>query len=266
MINGKQYVQFMENSFGEKAILIKDLPRDVPAKVLDFGCGSGFLTKAIAIEYPNLDVVGYDISDEMWAIADQEPILANCTFTDELELDDKFDFIIFSSVLHEVSRPIALVENMFLFYLNTGGEIRIRDGLMGDERHGTPSSLVLRNGEKAFEFFLALFYHATEEVLDFFVNDEEESVLTFNKETVQGSPAQIHEFMNKYTWGLDSLPREAKEIVGRFKENSFSASFLNCYLKEKRLLTNYSYFEHIDLLLEEPAPRWATQIYFRFKK
>lgn len=42
---------------------IKDLHQDDPEEIADFGCGPGALTRAVSEEFPNSDIIGYDIDD-----------------------------------------------------------------------------------------------------------------------------------------------------------------------------------------------------------
>ena len=84
-------------------------------KVLDVGCGIGFVSQL----YPNFDVTGIDISDEMlkrnphkWLKAPAEAI----PFP-----DDTFDFVICRSLLHHLEIPAKGLAEMYRV-LKPGGK------------------------------------------------------------------------------------------------------------------------------------------------
>ena len=73
--------------------------RKAVTKILDVGCGTGFVSQL----YPNFDIVGIDISDEMlarnpykWVKAPAEAI----PFP-----DGTFDFVVVRSLLHHLEKP-----------------------------------------------------------------------------------------------------------------------------------------------------------------
>ncbi len=76
-------------------------------KILDVGCGIGFVSQL----YPNFDIVGIDISDEMlkrnpfkWHKAPAEAI----PFP-----DNHFDYVVCRSLLHHLENPVAGLREMF---------------------------------------------------------------------------------------------------------------------------------------------------------
>lgn len=84
-------------------------------KILDVGCGIGFVSQL----YPNFDIVGIDISDEMlkrnphkWQKAAAEAI----PFP-----DNHFDFVVCRSLLHHLDKPEIGLKEMYRV-LKTGGK------------------------------------------------------------------------------------------------------------------------------------------------
>ena len=76
-----------------------------PAKILDFGCGVGALSSALARRRPDDGIDGYDVSSE--SLDRVEPDLrARGLFTDTLEdLRRDYDLIVLSNVMHHI--PVA---------------------------------------------------------------------------------------------------------------------------------------------------------------
>lgn len=72
-------------------------------KILDYGCGIGILSRAIAKAFSNVTVHGFDISSESIAYANQMEHGENLIFTSSLEqLDQDYDLCICCCVLHHV--------------------------------------------------------------------------------------------------------------------------------------------------------------------
>jgi ubiquinone/menaquinone biosynthesis C-methylase UbiE len=84
-------------------------------KVLDVGCGIGFVSQL----YPNFDITGVDISDEMLKRNPFKHLKApaeNLPFP-----DDHFDFVICRSLLHHLEEPLIGLKEMFRV-LKPGGK------------------------------------------------------------------------------------------------------------------------------------------------
>ncbi|MGA2916330.1 MAG: class I SAM-dependent methyltransferase [Sedimentisphaerales bacterium] len=71
--------------------------------ILDFGCGVGKLTGLLAKDFRRSRVVGYDISKESIAVAEEENAgLKNIHFINEFTNEQKYDFIIVANVFHHI--------------------------------------------------------------------------------------------------------------------------------------------------------------------
>lgn len=88
-----------------KAVYIDQLLGTASAKILDFGCGVGILSVALAQQRPRDVIHGYDVSS---ASLDQvAPELRSCgLFTSKLEeLHRDYGLIVLSNVMHHIPPP-----------------------------------------------------------------------------------------------------------------------------------------------------------------
>lgn len=82
-------------------------------RVLDVGCGSGYLTARIADAGHATDVVGVDVSEESIAVARRRETTASFHVADAFALEyppDSFDVLIFGDVLEHFEQPERLLE------------------------------------------------------------------------------------------------------------------------------------------------------------
>jgi len=71
--------------------------------ILDFGCSVGKLTGLLAKDFRRSSVLGYDISSESLAVAEEENAgLKNIHFTNEFPEGQMYDFIIAANVFHHI--------------------------------------------------------------------------------------------------------------------------------------------------------------------
>ena len=191
--------------------------------ILDVGCGSGVMLKALEIENPNAILTGLDLNidainslkkyNDKWK-------LYHMDFMDLKKV--KFDTIIFSSILHEISsynsdlekrfteEPIleALVKSNDL--LDENGTIIIRDGLL--------SPVEERNIVRRIKFFNqkdAIWLYRFQKDFRGFdninINTQIDRIDDSNYLVAEGF---LKEFLCKYTWGPESYPREINERFG----------------------------------------------------
>jgi 2-polyprenyl-3-methyl-5-hydroxy-6-metoxy-1,4-benzoquinol methylase len=97
-----------------------------PAKILDFGCGVGSLSDALATQRPQDQIHGFDVSAE--SLNHVAPDLKNRgLFTSDLgELHRDYDLIVVSSVLHHITpeRRQATINDLAA-RLSCGGRILV---------------------------------------------------------------------------------------------------------------------------------------------
>ena len=206
------YLQRMTNSIGNSsknmlAILIGD-----SKSVLDVGCGSGVLIKAISTINPSIRMVGIDINQAAVDECHKNGIEAvHMGLHEYVKTGKKFDCVIFSSVLHEFSsydeeRPFeegpiidALEDAKKL--LNPGGMIIIRDGVRaGKEWSKRNIKLQFKNPEDA-----ACIERFKKDFADYKREVSVEGILTAE---------DIKELLFTITWGEKSWPREIQERFG----------------------------------------------------
>jgi 2-polyprenyl-3-methyl-5-hydroxy-6-metoxy-1,4-benzoquinol methylase len=88
-----------------KAAFVERLLGGRPARILDFGCGVGTLSSALALRLPGVTIHGYDVSED--SLAQIEPTLRERgVFTSDLgALESGYSLIVISNVMHHI--PVA---------------------------------------------------------------------------------------------------------------------------------------------------------------
>jgi ubiquinone/menaquinone biosynthesis C-methylase UbiE len=100
----KTYSQWIERmkKFTDEILRFDLLKNNKQAKILDFACGTGYITKKLidSFDYPNLKVIAVDISEKMLEIAQSEINDLRCDFIRqdglgflEMEETEKYDAI-----------------------------------------------------------------------------------------------------------------------------------------------------------------------------
>lgn len=110
--------------------LLKEISFAPDAKILDFGCGDGKITKELAESVPFGEVTGVDISSFMIEIAKEKfpnKLYPNLTFIQSStetfsEISDMYDVITAFCVLHFVQDPVAILDH-FSAHLKKGGKL-----------------------------------------------------------------------------------------------------------------------------------------------
>ena len=212
-INFEEYVAKMENSHANKAIII---PYVKGGNVVDFGAGTGKLAEMIKSIKPTYRIVAVEKDPAM------RDRLHNAVGVDGVvewldEIYEPVDTIIFNSVLHEVesysfsplkteldqdsklvfSGDLVNVLKESLRVLSKGGRIIIRDGFL-DANH-TRFSARLLNDNFDVDYYIANYLYSDS--------------LSYSGNRIEGEFNEMKEFLNKLTWGMDSLPREINERI-----------------------------------------------------
>ncbi len=201
--NYKVYLERMTNSFDVTSK--GNIPKFVRGKTLDVGCGSGVLLEIL----PN--AIGIDLNPKAVNSCIARGLNAKCVALEDI--NEKFDTIVFSSVLHEFSsyddkNPFSVIPIMKALCdanskLNPGGQIIIRDGVEASEGKST---LIVRD-------------KSTIDAVEKYKNDSPVfkdtpiKIITFGN-MVTAPSKFLKEFMFTYTWGPDSYPREVNEKYG----------------------------------------------------
>ncbi len=88
------------------------------SKILDIGCGNGFLLKEISEHYQNCELHGIDISQNQLLYA--KNIKTYCIDIEKFETDEKFDFIFCMEVIGYANDQFQTIDKI-LSMLNTNG-------------------------------------------------------------------------------------------------------------------------------------------------
>lgn len=190
--------------------------------ILDVGCGSGVMLKALENENKNVKITGIDLNID--AINNlKENTKWKLYHIDFMNLNDlKFDTIIFSSILHEISsyhndlnkrfteKPILEAFQKSNLLLNDGGNIIVRDGLL--------SSVNERNNKLIISFNniedSAWLYRFQKDFKGFDNININKTITELENNKYLVSEGFLKEFLYTYTWGEESYQREINERFG----------------------------------------------------
>ncbi len=91
-------------------------------RFLEFGCGAGLGLSAIAAAHPHMRCTGFDISAHALALAEKNAVAAGSGVADRVTLlnglshslptEPTFDFILINDVLHDTTRPNAILQKL----------------------------------------------------------------------------------------------------------------------------------------------------------
>lgn len=202
--NSKRYLERMSKPLQEKLKLAKFIPAEAK-KFLDVGCADGTVTIALAEMFPQIQFVGIDINKEFIDLAKKNADgVKNITFEniylrEKLVQNEKFDVVMFCSVLHEffsygegISTVVKALSDAHEI-LNRGGILIIRDMILFDFMNS--SNLWI------------------EQIKTKIKNKIELTDLVANFEIIYGemvSTKQVNHFLLKYLYE-DNWQREAQE-------------------------------------------------------
>lgn len=191
-------------------------------RILDVGCADGVMLEKLREVCPQAELVGLDLCHESAEKARNKGFTVHEQTIEEYakeHIDDKFDGILFSSVLHEISSyadedrytefPIISALKAAKEMMSDDGIVVIRDGVQDS------------NPEKEISFK----FKKPEDIkwIEMFTNSRVGKLYCgelFTKLNYQDSiwitclTGILREFLFKYTWGEDSWERESNEVVG----------------------------------------------------
>lgn len=209
--------------------LIPFLTKD-DRKILDVGCGSGFMLEALEKANPEAQLTGVDLNYE--AIRRLE--LLNKPWklyhSDFLKFKGKnYDSVIFSSILHEISSynddqskrftSVPIKESMEKTYdvLHDGGSIIIRDGLMVPETARDNQLLITFSNPDDADWL----YKFRDEFKGFRNTNINTDIFNSYPNEYLVSEGFLKEFLYTYTWGPESYHREINERFGILERNEW---------------------------------------------
>ena len=221
--NCEKYYDRMTNSASKSTKgLIPSLVRG--DKVLDVGCGSGVMLEMLRDK--GINAKGIDNNKCAIDTCRSKGFDAELCDLAKLDIEEKFDTIIFSSVLHEIGSYSG--ENPFSTYvirnvleiakrhLSDNGIIIIRDGLEADPIFNDEIRVKMTHkAADKFEEFLRVHPPIKYKVWRYNVRKEE------SYSVIKTEPRILKEFIFTYTWGDGSWYRESLEKFGYMNKSEW---------------------------------------------
>ena len=248
--NFEQYIDSMTDNLKYKLEVLKYIPNRSNLKVLDFGCGSGILSKHLKDYLVGCEIHALDSSKEMLKIA-KENDSAHLYFSSTEELEsNSYDAIILSSVLHEVSDKKLLMRILSeLVNKDNNGRIIIRDGYISDK--------------DCDKICYSTYMKDVEEAMDFYELAGNSLVgnlgISFCGNVMIGSAQDVRNFLQTYTWGFKSLHRE-KDELHIIKASDFEEfrDIVGCETYDIYPICQDDYFEHLKKIVNLSGDKWDT--------
>jgi len=91
--------------------LVETLQPQAGERILDLGCGDGFLTRKLAESGATL--VGVDASLQMVAAAKERGVDARCVSGEALSFDQEFDAVFSNAALHWMTDQDAVLQGVY---------------------------------------------------------------------------------------------------------------------------------------------------------
>lgn len=256
--NENKYLKTMNDAEESTKTSIVDYV--VGNSVADVGSGGGVMLNLLEQKYPNMEIIGTDISvnvlDVLNKKKEQEKHKWNVMQHNFVEkpLNKKVDSIIFSSILHEIFSYTEMNGKKFNLEsvtkaltnaydsLNEGGRIIIRDGVKTDSNGDLTITFKTPEGETFFNNFTKDFAG---------LSDVSHSSYGY-EHTVKGNVNFIREFLYTYTWGNESYSHEVQEQFGYMTLKEFKNFFQNlgANIIECKEFLEDGYYEHLKDLIE----------------
>ncbi|MDM5189826.1 malonyl-ACP O-methyltransferase BioC [Bacillus sp. DX4.1] len=93
-------------------------------RILELGCGTGYVTEQLAISFPNATITAVDFAESMVAVAKMrnhvESVTFRCEDIEKLTLNETFDVIISSATFQWLNDLQATVKNLYRHVYENG--------------------------------------------------------------------------------------------------------------------------------------------------
>lgn len=248
--NEEAYLETMNKAIDYKKVILDYIKGNT---VIDIGPGGGALMDLIESRYPEKNIIGVDISQNVIDALKRRKQLEkknwDVKYGDALNLVDyigrgQADTIIFCSILHEIYSYIEYEGRKFntktlekalksaFDILSAGGRIIIRDGIMTEPKEQYRRIKFLSS--EGIEFLQRY-------VKDFKGREISYTVVGQNEVLMKINDAM--EFLYTYTWGDDSYAHEVQEQFGYFTPSEYMAFIQNTLGESAKIIELRHYLQ-----------------------
>ncbi len=228
--NYNLYLERMSNSMKHSTKGLIPILAFTGNNILDVGCGSGIVMSEIEKINPKAKITGLDLNFDAILKLKQQHNNWNLIHEDFMKLNGyKFDTIIFSSILHEISSycednnkrfteiPIKEAFEKSYDLLDNNGSVIVRDGLLTDEEH-KDNKLIISFNNPEDNIWLYRFQYDFRGFDNLDINTK---IIDLGHYKYMVSEGFLKEFLCTYTWGEASYPREVNERFGILTKNTW---------------------------------------------
>lgn len=261
--NEDKYLSTMNDAADSKKSLVSYV---VGKSVVDVGSGGGVMLDLLEETYPDMQVIGTDISVSVINTLNKKKfdeghkwnVMRHNFVEAPLEDGMKVDNIIFSSILHEIFSYTDTAEGKFNIQsvkkalknaydsLKRGGRIIIRDGCKVGTHEHLAFTLLTREGEDFFNNYCRDFKGMPEYDRNNIVCSDDTRYGDCKMRVIADIDF-LREFLYTYTWGKESYVHEVQEQFGYFTlgefENFFKSMGANIIVAEN--IFEEGYYENL---------------------
>lgn len=245
--------------------------------IVDVGSGGGVLLDEMERRFPDAEVIGTDVSENVIETLNARRTTENRKWTavrhdfTKAPFPRKVDCVVFSSVLHEICSYVKTENGRFdlgsirkalanaASSLNEGGRILIRDGVSTPNLGNVRIRFLTDAGLDFFKRFAEDFRGMDEipkgeRIVE--VDEDDGSVVV---ETNYG-----REFLYTYTWGNASYPHEVRERFGCMTAREYADELELLGMRTIRAdsFLERGYVEHLSKLVRLENPKTGEEVGF----
>lgn len=245
MTNEELFQKRLDGNLKPKSAILDFIPKDAK-RILDVGCGTGVLTKEIRKLRPKAEIFALDRNPKMLGLAMDRDCADKYLLSIDAVTYRSVDVIVLSSVLHEIENQEFFMK-MLSWYIKPGGRIIVRDGLASSEPK--LEKYKLRNPEEAKVFYA--------KCGDSLIGN---LPLSFKDGDICGLTNDVRNFLQTYTWGFGSLPREKNEKFLRLDNQGYQklAKTIGARKVFCWNIVQADYFDYLDEIVDLKGETWST--------